>query len=84
MVDFLTTAWMTADSPNPRISAQVIAHVIDTVMDSAWTMACTNLTSRAPSADVTPVLHPVNAPKGVKVGPHPPLHGTISYTVLEH
>jgi hypothetical protein len=29
-------------------------------------------------------VHPVNAPKGVKVGPHPPLHGTISYTVLEH
>ena len=29
MVDFLTTAWTTADNPNPRISAQVICHVID-------------------------------------------------------
>ena len=29
-------------------------------------------------------VHPVTAPKGVKVGPHPPLHGTISCTVLEH
>ncbi len=29
-------------------------------------------------------VHPVTTPKGVKVGPHPPLHGTISYTVLEH
>ena len=28
-------------------------------------------------------VHPVTAPKGVRVGPHPPLHGTISYTVLE-
>jgi len=26
---------------------------------------------------------PVTAPKGAKMGPHPPLHGTISYTVLE-
>jgi hypothetical protein len=28
-------------------------------------------------------VHPVTAPKGVTVGPHPPLHGTISCTVLE-
>ena len=28
-------------------------------------------------------VHPVTAPKGVRAGPHPPLHGTISYTVLE-
>ena len=48
MVGFLTTAWTTADSPNPRISAQVIAHVIDAVMDSACTMACTGLTSLGP------------------------------------
>jgi hypothetical protein len=32
---------------------------------------------------VTGPVHPVTAPEGVKVGPHPPLHGTISYTVLE-
>jgi len=38
-VDFGTTAWTTADSPNPRTSAQVISHVIDPVMDSACTMA---------------------------------------------
>ncbi len=57
MVDFLTTAWMTADSPNPRISAQVICQVIDPVMDSACTIACTSLIPidlpRAPSAHVT-------------------------------
>jgi hypothetical protein len=29
-----------------------------------------------------PVHAPV-VPQGVKVGPHPPLHETISYTVLE-
>jgi len=34
-VDLLTTAWITADSANPRISAQVIAQVIDPVMDRA-------------------------------------------------
>jgi hypothetical protein len=28
-------------------------------------------------------VHPVVAPKGVKVGPHPPLHSLISDTVLE-
>jgi hypothetical protein len=45
MVDFLTTAWTTADSPNPRISAQVIAHVIDAVMESACAMAPMSFTS---------------------------------------
>jgi ABC-2 type transport system ATP-binding protein len=44
-VDFGTTAWTTADSPNPRISAQVISHVIDPAMDSACEMACVRLTS---------------------------------------
>ena len=39
MVAFLTTAWITADNANPRISAQVIAHVIDPVMVSACAMA---------------------------------------------
>ena len=34
-VDLRTTAWTTADSANPRISAQVISQVIDPVMDSA-------------------------------------------------
>jgi len=28
-------------------------------------------------------VHPVTAPKGGKVGPHPPLHVLVSYTVLE-
>ena len=28
-------------------------------------------------------VHPLTAPKGVKVGPHPPLHVLVSYTVLE-
>ena len=40
MVDLRTTAWITADSANPRISAQVISQVIEPVMDSAWTTAC--------------------------------------------
>ena len=35
MVGLLITAWITADSANPRISAQVIAQVIDPVMDRA-------------------------------------------------
>ena len=52
MVDFLTTAWTTADSANPRISAQVITQVIDQVMDSACTMAPTSLTSPGPRARV--------------------------------
>ena len=38
-VDFLTSAWTIADSPNPRISAQVISHVIDPVIASACKMA---------------------------------------------
>jgi len=42
-VDRRTTAWMTADSANPRISAQVISQVIDPVMDRAWTIAGTAL-----------------------------------------
>ncbi len=45
IVDFLTRAWIIADSPNPRISAQVISHVIDPVMDSACTIARIGLTS---------------------------------------
>ena len=48
MVAFLTTAWITADNANPRISAQVIDQVIDQVMDSACTMACISLTSLGP------------------------------------
>ena len=43
-VDFLTSAWIIADSPNPRISAQVISHVIDPVMDSACRTAWIRLT----------------------------------------
>ena len=39
MVDFGTRAWITADSANPRISAQVISQAIDPVMDSACAMA---------------------------------------------
>ena len=44
-VDFLTRAWIIADSANPRISAQVISHVIDPVMDSACRTAWIRLTS---------------------------------------
>jgi hypothetical protein len=44
MVDFLTRAWITADSPNPRISAQVISHAIDPAKDSACSMAPIRLT----------------------------------------
>ena len=43
MVDFLTSAWTIAESPNPRISAQVIAHVIDAVMARACTTARSRL-----------------------------------------
>ena len=39
-VDRRTTAWTTADSANPRISAHVICHVIDPVMDRACRRAC--------------------------------------------
>src|SRR6202034_1883897 len=39
-VDLRTTAWIIADSANPRIRAQVICQVIDPVMDRAWTIAC--------------------------------------------
>src|ERR1700677_5328855 len=45
IVDFLTRAWIIADSPNPRISAQVTSHVIDPVMDSACAIAWIGLTS---------------------------------------
>jgi hypothetical protein len=38
-VDLRTTAWITADSANPRISAHMIFQVIDPVMDRAWRMA---------------------------------------------
>jgi hypothetical protein len=38
-VDLRTSAWTTAESPNPRISAQVISHVIDPVTASACAMA---------------------------------------------
>ena len=38
-VDFLTRACTIADSPNPRISAQVTSHVIDPAMDSACSTA---------------------------------------------
>src|SRR5580704_2744735 len=50
-VDLRTTAWMTADRTNPRISAQVICQVIDPVMDRAWIIACTTfpLSSGRPS-----------------------------------
>ena len=40
MVDRRTTAWMTADSANPRISAQAISQVIDPAIDRAWMIAC--------------------------------------------
>ena len=39
-MDRRITAWTTADSANPRISAQVISQVIDPVMDRAWMIAC--------------------------------------------
>ena len=34
-VDLRTTAWITADNANPRISAQVISQVIDPVIHRA-------------------------------------------------
>jgi hypothetical protein len=49
IVAFLTTSWITADSANPRMSAQVIAHVIDAVIDSACRMAWIWLTSPVPA-----------------------------------
>ncbi len=52
-VDRRTTAWITADSANPRISAQVISQVIDPVMDSAWSTACTPLDLPRQSPDNT-------------------------------
>jgi len=38
-------AWIIADSQNPRISAQVISHVIDAVIDSACRTARIEVTS---------------------------------------
>ena len=52
-MDLRTTAWTTADSANPRISAQVISQVIDPVIDSAWTTACMPLDLPPQSADDT-------------------------------
>src|SRR5712691_282202 len=83
IVDFLTTAWITADNPNPRISAQVISHVIDPVMDSACTMArisptslgperacyCRLKTRAAPRAGPRPAADRGSSPAGV-VGGH--------------
>src|SRR6266567_8452248 len=48
MVAFLITVWTTADNPKPRISAQVISHVIDPVMASACTTAWIKPTSFGP------------------------------------
>ena len=56
-MDLRTTAWITADSANPRISAQVICHVIDPVIDSACRIAwirLTSYTSRASNRNNTP------------------------------
>jgi hypothetical protein len=56
-VDFLTSAWTIADSPNPRIKAQVISHVIDPVIDRACRMARIGLASytlQAPNRNNTP------------------------------
>ena len=53
IVDRRTTAWITAESANPRISAQVISQVIDPVMDSAWTTACMPLDLPRQPADDT-------------------------------
>src|ERR1700731_4625827 len=50
IVDFLTRAWIIADSPKPRISAQVTSHVIDPVMDRACRMAWIRLTSHTSQA----------------------------------
>ena len=61
-VDFLTKAWITADSTNPRISAQVICHVIDAVMDSACKMAWIRLTSHTSRA-----LNRYGTPQGYTV-----------------
>src|SRR5579859_525752 len=57
-VDFLTRACTIADSVNPRISAQVICHVIDPVMDSACSTAWVSLTSQtSPGSEA--ILYPV-------------------------
>ena len=57
-VDFLTRACTIADSVNPRISAQVICHVIDPVMDSACRTAWVSLTSQtSPGSEAT--LYPI-------------------------
>src|ERR1700761_7656905 len=40
IVDRRITACTTADSANPRISAQAISHVIDPAIDRAWMIAC--------------------------------------------
>lgn len=39
-VEVRTTAWTTADSAKPRISAQVISQVMDPAMDSACRIGC--------------------------------------------
>jgi hypothetical protein len=44
-VDLRTTAWITADSANPPMSAQAISQVIDPVTDNACRMACVRATS---------------------------------------
>ena len=59
IVDLRTTAWMTADNANPRISAQVICQVIDPVIDSAWITACMPLDLPCQPADDTHNYTPI-------------------------
>ena len=63
MVDFLTSAWTIADSPNPRISAQVIAHVIEPVMARACATAWSRLMPAWYPAGVSAAASPRN-PRG--------------------
>ena len=60
MVDFLTSAWTIADSPNPRMSAQVIAHVIDPVMARACRTAWSRLMPAWYPAGVSAAASPRN------------------------
>ena len=65
-VDLRTTAWTTADSANPRISAQVIAQVIDPATARASATACIPSPSRPPQSRAranrcTP--HPYSTPR---------------------
>jgi hypothetical protein len=53
-VDLRTTAWITADSANPPMSAQAISQVIDPVTDSACRMACVRPTSETGLTPVVP------------------------------